>query len=354
MATKLGVYQDALRLLGDVRLATTSDDVESRYALDDAWDDAIVYMLRYAPWRFALATTDPTQSGAGVGGFTYGFTKPADWLRTHAIFVDASGRECPVDVKEQAGSWSANVDSITVRYISDDYTDPGDWTENFASALAAYLAFTCCERITGDAERTEKLGEYARSEANRAASLDADPEDAWLRHQLSGAFRSATRELLAHGLWGFATKTVTLTKNSDTPSAGYAYAFDKPADWFKTITLYELVGDEPRDIPFRDEGGDFHADVLSPILRYLSQTLADDSTAWPEDFNTALLALLGLREAMARPDTAGAVLQARQQAYEAAVGEARMRNDNRQRPRVDRRGSFTRARGGYVNREQGY
>ena len=36
MATKLSLFNDALRAIGDIRLATTSDDVEARYVLDDA------------------------------------------------------------------------------------------------------------------------------------------------------------------------------------------------------------------------------------------------------------------------------------------------------------------------------
>lgn len=354
MATQLGVYRDALRHLGEIRLANLTDDVEARYALDDAWDDAIVNLLRTAAWRFALKTATVTQDGAGVAGFTYSFTRPTDWLRTHAIFVNVGTAERPVDVREQAGGWYSSLSPMTVRYVSKDGRNPGLWPEQFASALAAYLAFLVCERLTGDAERVARTAEVYDAELRQAVERDAIPEDEWLRHQLSGSMIEGARFLLGKGQWRFSLKTTTLTATADPPSAGYEYAFDAPDDYIRPVWFYHQFGHARRDMEYRNEGGQLHANVEEPTLRYVSSDLGLDSTLWTDGFMSALQAWLGMKEALANPDAPGAVLQARQQAYERMMRQAEIQDDAMERPRVVKVGRFVAARGGYLSREHGY
>lgn len=354
MATQLGVYRDALRHLGEIRLANLTDDVEARYALDDAWDDAIINLLRQAAWRFALTTETVTQDGSGVAGFDYTFTRPDDWLRTHAIFVTVGTAERPVDVREQGGVWYSSISPMTVRYVSKDGRNPSLWPEQFASALAAYLAFLVCERLTGDAERVARTAEVYDAELRQAVERDAIPEDEWLRHQLSGSMAEGARFLLGKGQWRFSLRTVTLSANAETPSAGYGYAFDQPDDMLRPVWFYQQFGHARRDVEYRSEDGQLHADIEEPVLRYVSTALGLDSTLWTDGFMSALQSYLGMKEALATPDVPGAVLQARQQAYERMMRQAEIQDDALERPRVDRVGRFVAARGGYMNREHGY
>jgi hypothetical protein len=93
MTTKLDLYQEAIRLFGDARLDSITDDTESRYALDDAWDGAVTFCLRAAPWRFAMKTKTldfdelpPINGGSGdadkveidAGGTTFTPKLPSD------------------------------------------------------------------------------------------------------------------------------------------------------------------------------------------------------------------------------------------------------------------------------------
>src|SRR5437879_3641683 len=106
MTTKLIVYQEALRLLGEHDIAATSDDVEARYVLDGAWDRVILYCLAQGWWRFAFFTAS-TAAGASsaVPGYTNSFSKPASWLRTHSVgVINATTRFVPVDAIEQGSS----------------------------------------------------------------------------------------------------------------------------------------------------------------------------------------------------------------------------------------------------------
>lgn len=354
MATQLGIYQDAAQRIGSVRLASISDDVEVRYALDDVYADAVAYMLRAAAWKFATVDAEVTGTvSGGYGSFVYRAEKPANFLRAHSLYVSDGAHERPFPVREHMGYFYSTVETFRLRFVSSAYDDEGLFPEQFASALSGYLAYLVCDRITGDAERQEVLRQRWLQELGASREIDAVPEDKWLRHQLSGRLQEGVRHIGRMGRWRFAIKTATLTANADTPSAGFSYAFDKPADHLRTIVLYEAQGAGRREIEFRNEGGDLHANVEAPVLRYLSATLLDDATNWTQTFADTLLAWLNLREGMEQPDTPGAVIQARQNAFDMLLRAATAEDDGQERARVDRAGRFTTARRASYQREQG-
>lgn len=355
MASKLAVYNEALILVGSQELATLTDDVEARYKCDNAYAGVVDYVLRQAAWRFALETSSITgTTGSTLAGFTYKFTKPADWLRTQAIYKLSGSREVPLDVREQDTRFHANETPIVVRYVGTGGRTESLWPEHFTKAVAAYLAFSICERLTGDPNKAGQIFNLWQSRFLEAANADAIPDDPWLRHQLSGAFLPAVRYVLEQGNWHFAIKTVELADNIATPSAGFAYAFTRPTDWIKSVFIYNPVGTGRSEVEFREEGGNFHANYQPLVVRYLSSTLGENAANWPDAFSDTVLAYLSFREAMAGAETPGAVIEARRLAYAAALKTAKGRDDNRERPRVNTTGLFVRARWGGHSREQGY
>lgn len=56
MATKLGLYNGALREMGERRLDTLTERGESRRVLDDVYDDVIEDCLAAGSWNFATET----------------------------------------------------------------------------------------------------------------------------------------------------------------------------------------------------------------------------------------------------------------------------------------------------------
>lgn len=362
---KIGVYDAALRFLGEPDLANITDTVESRYVLDNAYDDAINFMLRQAAWRFALATETVTGATSSlIPGYDHSFTKPTKWMWTHAIFVLVGADERPIDFREQGAKWYANLSSLTCRYISTDGQALATWTEQFAKAMAAYLAFLCCDKITGDPDRTKQVHSVFQELLQAAINQDAIPDNPWLPFQMDGSLLSGGDYLLEQGLWKWAIKTVSLTPNVATPSAGFSYAFDKPTDWIRTVQIYYVQGVtsapawERCEIDFRDEGGDYHANYTPIIVRYLSLTLGRDSTQWSNAYQDTLLAYMTLQRVAADPQTPPAVLQARQLGYERMFENARAKDDMRERPRVHPASRLTRARRGglstFYQREQGW
>lgn len=351
MATKLSVYNEALRILGEARIATVTDDVEARFALDDAWTTATTFVLEQAPWRFALLTAALTHSSGepALAGYSYRFAKPATWLRTHSFFTLSGARECPLDMRQQGTTFYANVASPNIRYVSSTYTDPTYWTEPYAKAVAAYLAYEVAEKVTGDGSKVEQVFQIYQQSAKIAIERDAVAEDRWLAHQQSGAYARGVRHVLELGLWRFAIKTVSLTAlTSGTPSNGYAYAFTKPADWLRTVQLYRLLGEsDPVDIDYRDEDGKFHANSDVIAVRYLSTTLGEDASQWSEAFYRAVLAYLDAHG----EQPSAAMLEGRIKLWQAALTEAKSKDDMRERPKVNQTGRFVMSRRANVSRE---
>lgn len=346
--TQISVYQEASRLLGDARFATLSDDIPTRYAFDDAWDRVVAYVLRAAFWKFAMKTeTMDVSSVPPVPGFTFVFDLPCDWLRTHALFVvpENDSREAPFDARHQLEQVHTRIETVYMRYVSDDMADPQLWPEHFAQAVAARLAFDCAERVTGNPAKAEQMMQLWGETFQRALAPDAVPEWPWLRFELDGSLYRGARFLLDNGFWKFAIKTVDLTPDTNqTASSGYAYAFEKPEDWGRTFHLYENIGPGCwRDVDFRDEDGFFHSDSATLTLRYVS-TDGEDATIWSDSFERALLAYLEFEEAKREPGSAGAMLGAKGAAYAEAMKNARLKNDLLERPKVHQSGRLVAAR----------
>lgn len=361
MATKLSVYKEASLFLGDVRVASETDDIPLRYSFDDEYNNAVQYVLRAAPWRFATKTAALGASGSPIAGFSNSFAKPNDWRRSLAIFVHSGSRECPIHCREQDTKVYANVaaPNVVMRYISDDGKTESGWPEQFAKAVAAYLAFKTSERDTGNSEKTQAMWQLWQQNFAEAARLDAVPENPWLQYQLDGSFYTGVRRMLEAGFWRFAMKTAELSE-SGTPSSGYAYAFPKPVDFDRTFHLYRQissgVGAQFEQIDFRDEDGHLHANYDPIVLRYVS-TDGEDATTWSDAFEEAVLAYLQFEGAKRDPDMAGAQLQARAMAYERAFEKARTADDETERPRVLNTGRLVKARRGsfgHFHSEQGW
>lgn len=181
MASKLAIYKGALRLLGPHELATLTDDRPERYQLDNAWDDAVEYLLNEGLWNFAIRAVE-LAADADVDplfGWDYGFTKPDDWVRTVGISNEATFRIGFEDYDDEAGKWFANTDTLYVRYVSNGASyglKIGAWRQPFAKALEAYLAFESGLPISGDRGNRNDLFSLYEKRRDRAKIIDAFDE----------------------------------------------------------------------------------------------------------------------------------------------------------------------------------
>ncbi len=353
MATRLQIYNDALTLLGEPRLATLSDDVNGRYELDNLYDRAVLHVTRQAGWNHAIKIVSPAVGGVVYTGFDYSYAKPVDWLRTHSIHTLIGAREFPIDARELSTAWAANIDDeVYFRYIASGISE-ASWTEGFVLALAAYLAFTVAERIAGKSDHSESLFKLWQQRLGEGAAMDAMPDSEWLPFQLDGMMVKAARAIAEDGLWNFAEKRMSPTATTSTVS-GYGYRFLKPTDWVRTIDLYQPNGILDRyDIPWIDDGGYLHTNSTSAVLRYVSSANIEDASKWPEQFEAIVLALCHLKRLASNPQASGASLQARQQMYQSLLQEAKAKDSSRSRVRVNNSGVIVRSRWGRYYGEQG-
>lgn len=195
-ADQFDLYNAALVLCRKPRLGALSDDVESRYRLDEVWfrgNGAAQYCLEQGLWNFAIRTSqlnsDPEL--ATTFGYQFGFEKPVDWIRTAGVAQDPYFR-LPLDqVTDEAGFLFADLDPLYFRYVSSDAEyggNPGIWPETFRRWAEAYLAQEAIGSMTTDAKLIDfvfKLAEKRRDDALSKAAMNESaaflPVGTWVR-----------------------------------------------------------------------------------------------------------------------------------------------------------------------------
>lgn len=200
--TRLQLYNEALRMCGERRLASLTENREPRHLLDQVWaEGGVDGCLEQGQWNFAMRTQqiddDPAVSPAF--GLTYGFTKPSDWIRTAGLCSDERFSAPLLDYKDEAGYWYSDTTPLYVRYVSNDSGFGGDlsmWPGTFAGFAAAHFAYQIVFKITSDKERIAIVKRELRDRKRDALNKDAmnDPttfpaKGSWVRARGSQGWR---------------------------------------------------------------------------------------------------------------------------------------------------------------------
>lgn len=201
MATKLGLYNSALIILGERRLANLTEAREPRRAIDDAYDDAVAYCLEIGFWNFAMRAiqADHSASVTPAFGYTYAFAKPEDFIRTYSLGSTETFDPPLLTIVDEPNYWYANVDPLYAKYVSNDVAygmDLSLWSESFTDYVANRLAVKTCKRITGKFADDTLLKQEKRALA-QARSKDAmdeppgfPPRGTWVTSRLGGRDRN--------------------------------------------------------------------------------------------------------------------------------------------------------------------
>lgn len=176
-ATKLSLVNGALRLLKTRKLTASelaTNGREPARAANDAWDaDFVRGCLEQGNWRFAIRSrqivADPgIDPQFDDGGYRYAFQKDTDWLRTAGVFVDADMQMPYHEYHDEAGYLFANVDTLYVRYVSDDADFGGDmsrWPRSFQEYVEAKLASEIAGPMTQGGQDTRDLADARLKDA---------------------------------------------------------------------------------------------------------------------------------------------------------------------------------------------
>jgi hypothetical protein len=176
--TQLGLYNEALRLIGERRLASISENREPRRVLDDIWNDgAIDYCLEQGQWNFAMRAIEITESATVPAfGYQYAFDKPNDFIRTAGMAEDERFARPLIETNEEVGFWFANITPIYIRFVSNAATYGGDlqrWPSTFSKFVAAYLASEACFTLTQSTEKQKYILGLMEYRLKKSRSLDA-------------------------------------------------------------------------------------------------------------------------------------------------------------------------------------
>jgi hypothetical protein len=182
MASKLSVYNGALRILGEEKLASLSESRTARRRLDTVWDGdtGVLWCLQQGLWNFAMKSIELTYSPSVTPafGYSYAFDKQTDWVRT-ARCSDNEQFIGRFDYRDEADYWWANCDTIYVKYVSKDTSyglDLSLWTPNFTSFVEHHFAQSICMATTQSEAKTTELEKAVKRKLNLARSVDAMDE----------------------------------------------------------------------------------------------------------------------------------------------------------------------------------
>lgn len=181
MATKLDVFNGALRLIGEERMTDVDENNKKGRELRSAWDTVVQGVFESYPWncaseRVALQRLSDTPAHT----YDYYYAKPSDWLRTINItktandddklrnYVDEAGGE-----DNPKGRIATSETSVYLRYISEDYlTRVGNWPQLLADYVATVLAYETCQVITGNATKLDAVDREKRKRKHEATNWD--------------------------------------------------------------------------------------------------------------------------------------------------------------------------------------
>jgi hypothetical protein len=172
--TTLEVYNNALVLLGDRKLASLSENREPRRVFDDVFTKAKTFCLEQGIWQFALLQASIAGTANTDTGFSYRFAKPTDLVHLFAIGANKNIDPCySTEYLDLGAYYYSNDATIYVRYTSNGASyglDLTKWSATFSAYVETYLAWLTCHRLTGNLGlQSELAGECTRRLANAMA-----------------------------------------------------------------------------------------------------------------------------------------------------------------------------------------
>lgn len=183
MTTQLDLYNGALLVCKERFLASLTEVREPRHLLDHVWSNGGVNAcLERGQWFFAMRTIqiDYDPSIEPPFGYNRAFEKPDDWVLTSSLCTDEFFREPLTRYFDEAGYWYSDLDTVYVRYVSNDPLyglNLNKWPESFREYVEAHFARKIVGKLsTSDMteEKVEKI-EAARLVTAKSRAAMAEP-----------------------------------------------------------------------------------------------------------------------------------------------------------------------------------
>jgi len=156
MADQLSIYNGALTIVGERKLANLSENRPNRYKLDDVWDNDIIdRMMHLGMWNFAARSVELQADNSVTPSFghRFAFQKPeSDFIRTIQVCYDEYF-VLPITRYTDEGQWIfCDTEQIYFQYVSSDNEFGADfslWPPNFTEMVEHYMAYKAGPRMIG-------------------------------------------------------------------------------------------------------------------------------------------------------------------------------------------------------------
>ena len=205
MTDQLSIYNGALTILGERKLASLTENRPPRYKLDDIWDnDFRERVLQHGQWNFAARAVqlEASPSVTPSFGYQFAFDKDVDFVRTMMVCYDEYFNIPITRYSDEAKWWFCDAEVIYAKYVSKDIQwglDLSLWPENFTEYVEHYMAYKVAPRLVGLDINKKTLKTDMKDALLEAKSSDAmespakfPPKGGWARSRQG--FRSGTQE----------------------------------------------------------------------------------------------------------------------------------------------------------------
>lgn len=178
-ATQLSIYNGALRICKDRKIASLSVNEERRYVLDDIWADGFIdACLEKGWWKHAMRFATLTQDSllAPSIGYTYGFSFPSDLVKIYMVSADDRFGTPELDYTTQQRYLYANTSPLYVRYVSNDAAFGAAyalWPESFREFVHHELALRAIGRLVDSKAKSDDVRADHKTALLTARSNDA-------------------------------------------------------------------------------------------------------------------------------------------------------------------------------------
>lgn len=198
-ADKLSLYNDALRICSERKLANFTENREARRVLDDVYVNEVDYCLEQGFWKHAKRVVEMPASSSTVPqfGFNCAVGLPNDWIRTYQVSSAPQLTPPLLDYREEMGFIFSNTDPLYLAYISKDPQygwNLGKWGRSFADYVAHRLALRAAPMIVKDTDLRNLIIKEEKKARVRAKANDAmndppgfSPRGTWVRARSNNA-----------------------------------------------------------------------------------------------------------------------------------------------------------------------
>ena len=145
-ATKMQIFNAALRYIGEGRVESADEDSDNANILRDIYDQKRRALLRELPWNFAVKSVELAQTTNTPVDYDYEYQLPADSLYYIGVQAD---RPDLITYEIRQDKLVTDESTFCLKYIY-DITDTAQFDSLFVEALSFLLASAIAIPRTGD------------------------------------------------------------------------------------------------------------------------------------------------------------------------------------------------------------